>query len=215
MNIVTISVDDKGLQRARNFEQGLGMALHNIAVMLAPYDTGNLRSAISVPISTQRKIVVDYNFMVANYIKFLELGEGNVKKHKGFISIDTHAAFVEVMTTYIQTGYIPPFKSAPVVEMRSTSKIFSQEYDILKGIDRKSNEISPQVRRQISMIRETAYRKQQGIDNFKIPRKNRISTIDFHLKSPTNNKTLYKSISHGSNKGISELRKIYRKLRES
>ena len=78
----------------------------NIAVLNAPYDTGNLRSAISLASNNSNNIRIQYSLLNANYIKFLEYGYGPVKKHIGFIRSKTLSDMVEAIIGFIKVDNV-------------------------------------------------------------------------------------------------------------
>lgn len=228
---VYIDLDIEQLHRLMEFPNEMGNVVHNIAIMLAPFDTGNLRSAITLMRNTPRKIVLHYSHMVANYIKFLEEGLGSVKKYYGFISIDTRMSIIEALIGWIETGVIPPHlynPSKPIIDMKSTSNIFSWEQDMLKSVGKNSSEISPNVRRKISMIRELEYRQSRGINTTTIPRKGRATLSEQSLHAPFASNSLalqgdntrrlgrkvWGSVAIGSNRGSGELSRAYSKLKQ-
>lgn len=171
---LTIYVDEKRYNEIsrKGFSNALGNYFHNIAVLGAPYDTGNLRMAISLPKNTPKHIQINYNTMRANYIKFLEEGIGPVKKHKGFISVLTVGAIAEAMVGWIVSGIEPTVAISPqVVQMRQSKyRPFSakssvtgvSERDVLRQAGMYDNTISPQARREVSKFREYGYLSIQG-----------------------------------------------------
>jgi hypothetical protein len=100
------------------FSKGLAMWLWNIAVAVAPYDTGNLRRAITLNNASNDKIKVAYNIYDAVYLHYLEEGMGPVKKHKGFIGDTTVNAFIRELLYYIKTGKQPLITSKPMTSLR-------------------------------------------------------------------------------------------------
>lgn len=171
---ITIYVDEKRYNEIKDkgFSTSLGNYFHNIAVLGAPYDTGNLRMAISLPKNTPKHIQINYNTMRANYIKFLEEGIGPVKKHKGFISVLTVGAIAEAMVGWIASGIDPTVAISPqVVQMRQSkyrpfnaksSVTGVSEKDVLRQAGMYDNTISPQARREVSKFREYGYLSLQG-----------------------------------------------------
>lgn len=184
---------------AKRFHRYFGYMAHNFAVMLAPYDTGNLRSSITLTQNTSRRKQVRYNTMIANYAIFLEKGQGAVKKHKGFISEDTSLAIAEGTVNMILTGDYPFFSFIPEVELRDTENLFHREKQILKAHDIKTSKISADIRKNISRLRERSYRQSKGIKDFSV-RGLGIETT--------------KNYAYGSNKGNSSLTKSYTRLRK-
>lgn len=200
-NDINLFLDDDGIERMRKLNNKLGMVAFNIAFMIAPMDTGNLRRSITMPKNTPTMINIRYNSLIANYSYFLENGFGYVKKYKGFISVDTKNAIVEAIVNYAETGFLPPFSHIPRIELGSTKSVFSKERTILQSVNSNSRKISADVRKQISMIREQEYAKSKGV-------KLNTSIRGTQVESTRN-------FARGSNKGLSELRRAYRNNRES
>lgn len=162
---INIYLTPEEFERVRNLDYRLGYEAWKIADMIAPFDTGNLRSAISLARNNSKLIRIQYNMMTANYIKFLEEGIGPVKKYKGFISVDTTAAIMESVVGYLQSGgkSLPTFVRRPIIEKRLSANIFSSEQRLLDFTNRiNNNVITFDQRRKISQIRETAYRNLTG-----------------------------------------------------
>lgn len=158
-----IELNEDEYELIKNLDTSLGMWFWNMAVMIAPYDTGNLRKAISLNSNTSKKITIRYNTMQANYIKFLEEGVGPVKKHKDFIGVKTRLAITEELISYLKTGRKPMFTSVPFVATRSSGKVFSREKAFLRQADMHTNAITQKARNKIASVRETQYRKEHGI----------------------------------------------------
>ena len=171
---VTLYVDEKRYNEIleKGFDSSLGNYFHNIAVLSAPYDTGNLRMSISLAKNTPRHIKIKYNTTQANYIKFLEEGIGPVKKHKGFISVLTAGAIAEQLMSWIVNGKNPDVAISPqIVEMRvSKYKPFAinskstglNEQGLLRQAMMNDEIITAQARREISKVREYTYRTLEG-----------------------------------------------------
>lgn len=196
MKEVTVFVNEEQLEFARRFHRYFGYLMQNIAVILAPYDTGNLRSAITLTQNNSKRKQIRYNTMIANYIRFLELGIGPVKRHKGFIEVDTVSSIVEGVVNMILTGNYPFVSFMPTVELKDTQNIFSKERQILKSNEIKTDKINANIRRKISQIRESEYRRKVGITDFSV-RGQRVNTT--------------KNFSYGTNKGSSVLSKAYQR----
>ena len=96
----------------------LGISMLNIAVIDAPYRTGNLRSAIVLQHNGPKVKRIWYDDYNAFYLKFLEEGLGRVKKHKGFIEYDTVGDIVLEVMSYIATGEVT-YVGMPVIYLRS------------------------------------------------------------------------------------------------
>lgn len=141
----------------RGFPSSLGYWFWNMAVMIAPYDTGNLRNSIYLAKNNSKNIKITYDTSKENYAKFLEEGMGPVKKYKDFIKVDTTMAIVEQLVGWIKTqkkiSYIP-FMPKPFVELRkSKHQPFSWERSLLRQADMNANAISAKSRGIISQIR--------------------------------------------------------------
>lgn len=135
--------------------QQLGFTLWNIAVAFAPYDTGNLRSAITMNTNTATRKKIVYNALNAYYLHYLEMGDGSVKKHKGFISKDTASAFVIYLINYFKNGGDDGiFFGKPRVKLRESEHgaMFS-ERRILKSLDLSMKPLTADDRRKLSQIR--------------------------------------------------------------
>lgn len=100
------------------FSKDLAMWLWNVAVVIAPYDTGNLRRAITLNKASDNKMAIQYNAFNALYLHYLEEGMGSVKKHKGFISEDTMMAFVSELIAYFKTGKPGLLVNKPMTTLR-------------------------------------------------------------------------------------------------
>lgn len=150
--------------KIKDLDTSLGYWFWNLAVVNTPYDSGNARSAVSLASNTSKLIRIQYNLLIANYIKFLEEGLGPVKKHKGFIGNRTLAYIFYELATYLTSGKKPIIQSAPSVVMRhSQHKPFSitgrtlSERDVLKFSNQSVSRIDATRRRLASNIRETMY----------------------------------------------------------
>lgn len=173
MTDITIFVDEKRYEKLleNGFDSSLGPYFHNIAVMCMAYDTGNARSAISLSKNTSRHIQINYNLLKANYIQFLEKGQGPVKKHKGIISVITVGSIAEQTIGWLLSGVSPTFTSPPVVALRTSqykpfnvksTKTGLNERDMLKQAGMYDKSISAQARQEVSKIREYTYRTMFG-----------------------------------------------------
>lgn len=191
---IDLYLDDRQLRRLNSFPDSLGYAMWNIAVLVAPMDTGNLKRAISMSRNTRTLKRINYDLLDANYIKFLELGLGSVKQHKGFIEVKTLSSMVETLVNFAILGIVPPHSKTPHVTLGDTSAIFSQEKKILSSVNIKTDRINANVRRRISRLREIEHRKKMGLD-IKSTGGKRIETTNY--------------FSYGSNRGNSMLSKAY------
>ncbi len=182
--------------KEQGFDSALGYWFWNIAVMIAPEDTGNLRSAITLKTNKARKIRISYNTFIANYIQFLEEAQGPVKKYKDFIKKDTTEAIAEQLVSWIITGRRPLFARQgvkPFVKL-SQSKYapFSKERMFLKQANMNASIINAKARMQISKIREVDYSNSKS------------SVTGQRVETQ-------KSIGYArSSRGISHLQQIYR-----
>lgn len=136
----------------------LAMWLWNIAVAIAPYDTGNLRRAITLNKASDTKITIKYNAFNALYLHYLEEGMGSVKKHTGFISDDTVMAFVSELIMYFRTGKPGLLVNKPVTTLRLSSNTpMYHERKILSKLGYSvSDPVTADERREMSQIK---YRK--------------------------------------------------------
>ena len=145
----------------KGFDSALGYWFWNIAVLIAPIDTGNLRSAITLKANKERKIRISYNEFIANYVQFLEEGQGPVKKYQDFIKKDTTEVIAEQLVSWIITGRRPLYARQgvkPIVNLRNSKyKPFSMEKTLLKQANMNANVINAITRMQISKIRELTY----------------------------------------------------------
>jgi len=192
-----ISVPEEIYEQVKNLDSSLGMWFWNIAVMIAPYKTGNLRSAITLNSNTSKLINIRYNLTRANYIKFLELGVGPVKKYKGFIENQTRLAVLEQLIIYLETAKKPMFTSTPFVTLKSSQSVFPQEKAFLRQADMNVNSITAKARSKISMIRETQYRQT-----------NKIALSSFRGQKVETGRLKNEKLK-GSTRGISTLNAIY------
>lgn len=143
-------------QEISSLDSQLGFWLWNIAVSLAPYDTGNLRRAITMNKNSQTRIRIVYNAFNAIYLHYLEMGKGPVKKHKGYISELTVPAFIQEIIKYLKTGKASSIISLgkPMATLREsgTGAMF-YEKKILKALGQKGTDITADDRRKLSQIR--------------------------------------------------------------
>ena len=153
-----IEITEDVYEQIKNLDQSLGMWFWNIAVMTAPYDTGNLRRAIALKKNTNKHIQIKYDTMKANYLHFLEMGIGPVKKHKGFIEDKTKLAITEQLIIYLKTGIKPLFTPVPFVALRSSRNPFPRERGLLRAAGMNSKVISANERMKISQIYEGYWR---------------------------------------------------------
>jgi len=122
---VTIKTDNyKGLT------EDLKNSLWTVAILDAPYRTGNLRSAIKRISSSKNKVVFAYSDQQAYYTDFLENGIGRVKRHQGFIEYQTVGDMVLEIINYAVNGETT-FKGIPIIDLR-TDKARNYERKMLK-----------------------------------------------------------------------------------
>lgn len=145
----------------KGFDSALGYWFWNIAILIAPIDTGNLRSAITLKANKERRIRISYNEFIANYVQFLEEGQGPVKKYQDFIKKDTTEVIAEQLVSWIITGKRPLYAKQgvkPIVQLSASKyKPFSMEKTLLKQANMNANVINAITRMQISKIRELTY----------------------------------------------------------
>jgi len=173
-----IEVPEEIYEQVKEFDESLGMWFWNMAVMIAPYATGNLRRSITLTSNRPKKINIRYSLMRANYLKFLEEGIGPVKQHTQFIGTKTRLVIVEQLIIYLQTGRKPMFTRTPYVSLRNTKGVFPSEKAFLRSANMGTQTINANTRMKISQIRETAYRKQ-----------NKLKMTSFSGKKVETNKT--------------------------
>ena len=192
-----IDVPNDVYEKVMKFNLSLGIFFWNIAVMTAPYDTGNLRRSITLARNTNKKIDIQYDLLRANYLRFLEEGIGPVTKHYHFIEDKTRLAITEQLIMFLKTGKQPLYMNYPYVELRNSKSVFQSERKFLKGANAQTSVITPNVRRKISMIRETNYRKANnlGMSSFKGQKVVTVTQKRQALKS--------------SNNGMSVLQQVY------
>lgn len=122
---VTIKTDNyKGLT------EDLKNSLWTVAIMDAPYRTGNLRSAIKRISSSKNKVVYAYSDQQAYYVDYLENGIGRVKRHQGFIEYQTVGDMVIEIVNYAVNGETT-FKGIPIIDLR-TDKARNYERKMLR-----------------------------------------------------------------------------------
>lgn len=122
---VTIKTDNyKGLT------QDLKDSLWTVAIMDAPYRTGNLRSSIKRIASSKNKVIYAYSDQQAYYVDFLENGRGRVKRHQGFIEYQTVGDMVMEIVNYAVNGETT-FKGIPMIDLR-TDKARNYERKMLR-----------------------------------------------------------------------------------
>lgn len=154
-----VVVDEKTYEDliTHGFTRNLGYWFWNMAVMIAPYDTGNLRSSIYLAQNKGKNIKISYDMNKANYAQFLEEGIGPVKKYKDFIKVDTVMAITEQLIGWLKTQQkllFVPINPKPFVQLReSKHQPFSWERTLLRQADMNANSITAKSRGTISKIR--------------------------------------------------------------
>lgn len=170
---ITLYVDEKRYNEIleNGFDSSMGSFLHNVAIQIMAYDTGNAQSAISLEQNTPRHIRIHYDLMKANYIKFLDMGVGPVKKHKGIVSVLTLNAIAEEVVGWVMSGKRFAFTPLPVIALRESkyrpfgaksSVTGLSEKDVLAQSQMDTNVISAQARREVSKVREYTYLRLAG-----------------------------------------------------
>ena len=115
-------------KRIKGFETNLANALWHIAINNAPRDTGNLQRNITLSANSPKRMGITYNAFNAPYLHYLEEGMGPIKKHKGFISQDTIADFMNVISTYMIRGEIGIFERPNVkLDISRHGAMFSEK----------------------------------------------------------------------------------------
>ncbi len=191
---LTVSPEIYERIKTQGFDMALGYWFWNMAVMIAPEDTGNLRASIALKKNKPRRIKISYDTSRSNYTKFLEEGLGPVKKYKDFIKKDTAEAITEQLVSWILTGKAPSYAVQGVkpfvVLNKSKHQPFSREKVFLKQANMNANVITAKTRMEISRIRELSYTGNKSTSTGQKPTK---------LVN-----------SRGGNKGMSNLNRIYK-----
>ena len=129
-------------QEITKLSSGLGYWLWNLAVVLAPVDTGNLRRSIVMSANSDNHKRYVYNTMNAFYLDYLERGIGPIKKYQGFIEFRTVGRFVEEVIHYCVTGKTGLLTGKPMATLQiSSNGPMFHEKDILKNLKVDLNEI--------------------------------------------------------------------------
>jgi hypothetical protein len=177
----------------QGFDMSLGYWFWNMAVMIAPYDTGATRSSIMLKKNKPKRIKISYDLSKAVHVKFLEEGVGPVKKYKDFIKKDTAESIAEQLVSWIITGKSPSYAMQgikPFIVLKTSKhNPFSWEQTLLKQANMNTNSINAKTRSQISKIRETTHTGYIQRSSGKSP-----STLS----------------SGRNNAGVSNLQKIYK-----
>lgn len=104
-------------KRTKGFDNNLSNALWHIAINNAPRDTGNLQRNITRSANAPKRIAITYNAFNAPYLHYLEEGMGPVKKHKGFISIDTIVDYMSALSSYFKNGKLDIIFDKPSIKL--------------------------------------------------------------------------------------------------
>jgi len=108
-------------QKITELSSGLGYWLWNLAVVLAPVDTGNLRRSIVMSANSPTHKRYVYNTMNAFYLDYLERGVGPIKKYQGFIENRTVGRMIEEVMHYCITGKTGLLTGKPMVTLQISS----------------------------------------------------------------------------------------------
>lgn len=139
-------------------------SLWHVAILNAPYRTGNLRSSIKRISTSDRKVIYLYSEAQAYYTQFLEKGLGRNKKHIGFIENITVGSMVYEIMKYIQNNNTS-FSGIPLVELR-TDKQRNYERKMMKSMGFTSEvRVNAVDRAQLSWLRFQS--KRRGSNKFK------------------------------------------------
>jgi hypothetical protein len=145
-------------------KEELKNSLWNVAVLNAPYRTGNLRTSIKKIDINDNKVVYLYSQAQAYYTDFLEKGLGRNKKHIGFIENLTVGSMIYDIMSYAQTGN-PSFSGIPLVQLR-TDKQRNYERKMMKAIGFTSEvRVNAVDRARLSYMQYSSKRK--GANKFK------------------------------------------------
>lgn len=132
----------------------LGFWLWNIAIAYAPYDTGNLRRAITMNSNTDTRKLFVYNAFNAIYLHYLEEGMGSVKKYKNFIKQDTMMAFIQEVMYYFKTGKTGSLTGKPNINLKTSEQgAMFYEKKILKSLNMNNKVLTADDRMMLSKLR--------------------------------------------------------------
>lgn len=104
----------------------LSNSIWQVLVYSAPYDTGNLRSAIRKSADTNTRTLFIYDENQARYLDFLERGVGPVRKYKGFISQKSLNEATKEIVYWAKTGNTT-FSGVPTVVLLGRNKKRSRD----------------------------------------------------------------------------------------
>jgi len=144
----------------------LGYWLWNVAVLLAPEDTGNLKRSITMNRNSDKTKLITYNVFNAVYLHYLEEGMGSVKKYKDFIKTQTVGQFIVEIIDYIKTGKTKGFGTKPLVTLSiSSNGAMFYERRMLKQLDGSKKNLTADDRKTLSQLRYNGLKNtyQQGI----------------------------------------------------
>jgi hypothetical protein len=129
-------------QKITELSSGLGYWLWNLAVVLAPIDTGNLRRSIVMSANSANHKRYVYNTMNAFYLDYLERGIGPIKKYQGFIEYRTVGRMIEEVIHYCITAKTGLLTGKPMTTLQvSSNGPMFHEKDILSKLKVDLNEI--------------------------------------------------------------------------
>lgn len=123
----------------KGLTEDLKNSLWTVAVVSAPYRTGNLRSSIKKISMSKNRVMYAYSEQQAYYTDFLEQGIGRNKKHIGFIENITVGSMVQEIADTARSGSTT-FKGIPMISFR-TDKARNYERQMLRKMG-----ISPDIR---------------------------------------------------------------------
>ena len=146
-------------------------SLWHVAVLNAPYRTGNLRANIKRSIRDNKTYFI-YDDLYAAYLDYLERGIGRNKKHTGFIEFKTTSSmFMEIVTTML-TKY-PSYSGIPSIEMRTdVARNYERKLARKMGLG-KNQRINANERAVLSFMHKRGNKKRtrptDGYDNVSSP----------------------------------------------
>lgn len=115
--IITLDVE----RDVMGLDEEIANSIWQTLVYSAPYDTGNLRSAIRKSASNEKRILFVYDENQARYLDFLERGVGPIKKYKNFISGHSMNEATKEVVYWLKTGNIT-FGGVPTVVLKGRLK---------------------------------------------------------------------------------------------